>query len=89
MAGDPERVDEWDEQRAQPAPAAAGPIPVGEAPDGERDAAPGDAPDAAPPPTWRQMARTTPAWVWAIGCGGALSICAMFFVTMLLIFTVK
>src|SRR6476659_4958886 len=66
MTGDSQRVDEWDEQRAPP-PAAAPPIPLDAPPAGEPDAAPADG-DPRPNPTWRQMARTTPAWVWALGC---------------------
>jgi hypothetical protein len=87
MTGDTERVDEWDEQRAPPPPAPL-PGPVDAAAPAETEAGAGND-DARPAPTWRQMARTTPAWVWAIGCGGLLSICAMFFVIMLLAFTTK
>ena len=88
MTGDSERVDEWDEQRA-PQPAAAPLIPPEAPTAGETNTAPEDGGDTRPQPTWRQMVRTTPAWVWAIGCGGMLSICAMFFVIMLLAFTAK
>ena len=87
MTGDTERVDDWDEQRAPPA--AAPPNLEHVNPAVETEAAPADGGDTRPDPTWRQMARATPAWVWGIGCGGVLSICAMFFVIMLLVFTAK
>ena len=76
--------------RAARAAAHCGPrFPVNAPPTGGTDAPPSPGGASAPQPTWRQMTRTTPAWVWAIGCGGLLSICAMFFVIMLLAFTAK
>ncbi len=74
------RVDTWDD--------------LAETPYAAPDSTPRDAtavtPDApADHPTWRQMIRGAPGWVWLISCLSLASQCCMVVIVMLLIVALR
>ncbi|HMA34327.1 MAG TPA: hypothetical protein VKY74_07565 [Chloroflexia bacterium] len=88
-----ERVDSWDDEaEAAPpaapdrriAPRAAATPPAVVLPAGE----PAGAEAAAPRPSWREMTRTAPPWIWLItvlSLGGIFAMCFVVFLLMALL----